>query len=472
MHMRWTWRAVAAFSALAAAIALAWSATPAPASAAAGELSSVPPHGAMGLAVWGGGGVDALVEVAAGRGCSVESITANGAVAADSVVYLPDAPGLVNEAFLAAYPGGELPEAAVGVRCAPPPDTFELMVSAYPDRSWAEPVAGADLLGQAYIFVTPIHDVWYVDFYIDDPLAATEPASSAWGAPYDVAGAAFTGDANPFDTSTLTPGPHTLTAVIHRPGFQRPSDLVSSEFHVSGSGLVLADLATTELAGAQLAGADLRAANLRGANLAGADLTGAQLAAASLRGARLAAATFVVADLTAADLGYVQATGADFAGAALGDALFGTADVRQGNFAGAALGGARFDNALLHGADLTGASAVGVNFDGADLGCTQPAIWSVCGGGTDFAGAALDGASFVSANARGANFAGAVLTGVDFTGADLHGAVLLGVDLGTVTWGGTTCPDGTLSDAHGPAGCSLNLVPDPALNIDVAAALE
>ncbi len=70
-----------------------------------------------------------------------------------------------------------------------------------------------------------------------------------------------------------------------------------SRCDLSGSGLVLADLA-----GANLSGADLSRANLSRANLTGADLSGANLTGTSLNGANLTGANLSGANLNSTDL--------------------------------------------------------------------------------------------------------------------------------------------------------------------------
>ena len=49
----------------------------------------------------------------------------------------------------------------------------------------------------------------------------------------------------------------------------------------------------------------------------------------------------------------------------------------------------------------------------------------------------------------GANLKGANLSGANLSGANLSGANLTGANLSDVTWGNTTCPDGTNSDNDG-----------------------
>ncbi|GFE69803.1 pentapeptide repeat-containing protein [Chroococcus sp. FPU101] len=66
---------------------------------------------------------------------------------------------------------------------------------------------------------------------------------------------------------------------------------------LSGSGLVMANLAGADLSGANLSGANLSQANLSGANLSGANLNGASLHGANLSGANFTGAVFNGTDL-------------------------------------------------------------------------------------------------------------------------------------------------------------------------------
>ncbi|GIG29363.1 glycoside hydrolase family 26 protein [Cellulomonas marina] len=64
--------------------------------------------------------------------------------------------------------------------------------------------------GKAYIFVAPPTTPTVVTFWLDDPTMAGAPKIVEKGAPWDLMGGASWA-ANPFDTSTLTAGTHTLT---------------------------------------------------------------------------------------------------------------------------------------------------------------------------------------------------------------------------------------------------------------------
>ena len=66
----------------------------------------------------------------------------------------------------------------------------------------------------------------------------------------------------------------------------------------------------------------------------------------------------------------------------------------------------------------------------------------------------LVNAVLTNADLSGASLRNVDLTGADLTGADLTGADVAGAVLDEVTWGGTTCPDGTNSDANAPANAS------------------
>ena len=80
--------------------------------------------------------------------------------------------------------------------------------------------------------------------------------------------------------------------------------------------------------------------------------------------------------------------------------------------------------------------------------------------GLNLSGAQLSGAGLSNANLNGSNLDGADLSGVNLTGANLNAVNLTGANLtgatltsttnlNKVTWSGTTCPDGTSSNADG-----------------------
>jgi len=73
-------------------------------------------------------------------------------------------------------------------------------------------------------------------------------------------------------------------------------------------------------------------------------------------------------------------------------------------------------------------------------------------------GAILRNSDLTGVNLRNADLRGADLSGADLTAADLEGAMLDGAVLDQVTWSGTTCPDGRVSDDVGGS-CDNHLTP-------------
>ena len=176
-------------------------------------------------------------------------------------------------------------------------------------------------------------------------------------------------------------------------------------------------------------GADLRRCDLREMPVAGADLTGAILDRATFAGmildngpdgpqTKLYDASVVRADLAGTHLSNTDARFADFTGSDLSKTV---------------LEDTRLADAVLRAADLSGSQFLFTEVTRADF---QRA---------DLRGAALTWSYFLDAD-----FGRARLEGADFSGATLTGASFRrATGLGSVTWAGTTCPDGTNSDANG-----------------------
>jgi uncharacterized protein YjbI with pentapeptide repeats len=168
-----------------------------------------------------------------------------------------------------------------------------------------------------------------------------------------------------------------------------------------------------------LAAADLRGATLDGAELFGVNLDGANLERATMANARLTFGRLNQANLQRAVLD----------GALLVDTRLNKSDLRL-----ATLSRADLSNASLFDADLRGVVAREANFTSANL---------------------------ISADLRGADLRGADLSGANLqnalVGDDPADATVL-TDLSDVTWSGTTCPDGSLSDANGGT-CAGHLKP-------------
>jgi hypothetical protein len=124
-----------------------------------------------------------------------------------------------------------------------------------------------------------------------------------------------------------------------------------------------------------------------------------------------------------------------------GAAQGGTLDLHAANLDGCSLPGASLAGVDLRRATLLGTFLLQSNLAGANLAHTT------------FEHADLVGATLSRANLQGAN-----LTDADLSRANLAGADLSGARLEQVTWSGTTCPDGTSSDADGGT-CAAHLAP-------------
>ncbi|HEY2507581.1 MAG TPA: pentapeptide repeat-containing protein [Streptosporangiaceae bacterium] len=207
-----------------------------------------------------------------------------------------------------------------------------------------------------------------------------------------------------------------------------------------GAFLSDANLGTADLAGANLSSADLTGALLANADLTGADmfnanLTGADLAGASLLGATVGNANLSATNLAGADLIDVRSGGVDAEllpslpapWSLVSGYLIGPfADLDGAMLGGASLAGDDLDHAILDDATLSGADLSDANLIQAEIG------------GADLDGADLDGTNFTEA---------------DLTEADLANAINYATAIWNgVTWGGTTCPDGTNSSSL-VAGC-------------------
>ncbi len=90
---------------------------------------------------------------------------------------------------------------------------YTVLVSFQPDRGNPQPLEGATVTGNVYVFSSPVTNVISVRFFLDDPDMSGPPRQTERTAPYDFAGGTAS-LANPFDTSQLASGPHTITAAI------------------------------------------------------------------------------------------------------------------------------------------------------------------------------------------------------------------------------------------------------------------
>jgi uncharacterized protein YjbI with pentapeptide repeats len=188
------------------------------------------------------------------------------------------------------------------------------------------------------------------------------------------------------------------------------------------------------MAGVNLYSAKLNGANLSNADLSGAELSGADLANANLNGANLDNASLFTTNLVAA--------------------TFDNASLRNTNMDDAYAPGGSFINADLRGANLYFATLSDANLSGANLSDSFLGIYTFAGSNlqnADFSGSAISG-DMRNTDLRGADLSFTTLSYVSLNNADLRDATLLGAKLkvGTnlsgITWGNTTCADGSNSD--------------------------
>lgn len=110
---------------------------------------------------------------------------------------------------------------------------YAIQNSQSPTRSDALALQNQALAGNLYIFVTPTSGITKVEFFLDNPSASGTPRQTESLAPYDFAGtnSTTTSLANPFNSTAVADGPHTVTARI-TPTSGSPQ-LVSASFTVA-----------------------------------------------------------------------------------------------------------------------------------------------------------------------------------------------------------------------------------------------
>jgi N-acetylneuraminic acid mutarotase/glucose/arabinose dehydrogenase len=94
---------------------------------------------------------------------------------------------------------------------------YDLKVSTSPNRSGAVSLNGQTVSNNIYVFSSPTAGVSRVRFWLDNPSMTGTPTKIEKGAPFDFAGTETNGTAKPFNTTTLSDGPHSITASIEPP---------------------------------------------------------------------------------------------------------------------------------------------------------------------------------------------------------------------------------------------------------------
>ena len=107
---------------------------------------------------------------------------------------------------------------------------FSLQLSAVADRSASSALQGQTVAGTIYVFVSPASGVTRVRFWLDNPQMSGTPRQTEGAAPWDFAGTAANGTANPTNTTTIPNGSHTITAAVDKSA--GGTDVLSSTFTV------------------------------------------------------------------------------------------------------------------------------------------------------------------------------------------------------------------------------------------------
>jgi len=124
---------------------------------------------------------------------------------------------------------------------SPCPDS--LLVSSSATRASPAPLDGKTVSGNVYVFAAANSGITGIQFYLDDPQRQGTPIKSEGAAPWDFAGTASGGGANPYSTLGISNGAHSITAAITR---STGVNVVTANFTVSndssGSPDLLPDL--------------------------------------------------------------------------------------------------------------------------------------------------------------------------------------------------------------------------------------
>jgi N-acetylneuraminic acid mutarotase len=109
----------------------------------------------------------------------------------------------------------------------------QLLLSTSPDRTSPVALNGATTSGNIYVFANHTSPLLRVRFFLDNPQMTGAPRTIEAAAPYDFNATAANGTANPFSTSTLTNGTHSITAAFDLSA--GGTQVVTATFTVSNS---------------------------------------------------------------------------------------------------------------------------------------------------------------------------------------------------------------------------------------------
>ncbi len=156
-------------------------------------------------------------------------------VAVDATGLAPGSYNATATASASGYTSAKLAIAlTVGSTSAEP---YDVLVSSSPDRANPVPLQARTVYGDIYVFTSPETGVKQVRFYLDDPNMTGTPRHVEKSAPYDFAGGTAS-IANPFKTTSVPDGSHTITAAIDLTA--GGTEVVNTTFTVGNSSPVLA----------------------------------------------------------------------------------------------------------------------------------------------------------------------------------------------------------------------------------------
>jgi hypothetical protein len=164
-----------------------------------------------------------------------------------NVIFSPTANGTVQGALTLTSNAVNSPTsfplsgAGVGGPDAGTTHPYSLWLSSSPSRSAPQTLESASVSGLAYVFTSDATGgpnpagIQQVSYWLDDPTMASTPTHVEHVTPYDFAGTATdgTGNAQPWDTSTVAAGTHTITQAV-TPASGSAALVFTATFQVKG----------------------------------------------------------------------------------------------------------------------------------------------------------------------------------------------------------------------------------------------
>jgi glucose/arabinose dehydrogenase/N-acetylneuraminic acid mutarotase len=142
--------------------------------------------------------------------------------------------------------------------------THTLQVSSTVNRANAAALANKTVSGTIYVFVSPQSGITRVRFFLDNPQMTGTPRQVETFAPYDFAGTAANGAANPFNTAQIADGSHTITAAVDLS--TGGTEILNATFTVANSPALTLSASTVSFTVAQGGSTPAKTVNLTTSN--------------------------------------------------------------------------------------------------------------------------------------------------------------------------------------------------------------